>query len=142
MKTLQITATLEIPLSELRFGFSRSGGPGGQHVNKVATRVDLLFDVRNSSVLSSEQKSRIEEALGLRIDGRGILRLTANSSRSQWKNREEAVRRFALLLRQALRPRLRRIPTKPSGSSREKRISAKKNRGEKKRLRSAPKEDT
>jgi ribosome-associated protein len=137
MATLRITASLEIPLSELKFEFSRSGGPGGQHVNKVATRVDLLFDVRNSSVLSYEQKGRIEEALGARIDGRGTLRLTAGGSRSQWKNREDAVRRFALLLRQALKPRVRRVPTKPSGSSREKRMSAKKIRGAKKRLRSA-----
>jgi ribosome-associated protein len=141
VETIRITDSVEIPLREIRFEFSRGGGPGGQHVNKVSTRVDLLFDVRHSEVLGREARGCIEEVLGSRIDGRGILRLSAAGSRSQWKNREDVVRRFAGLLRKALKPRVRRIATGPSAASRERRRVAKKVQSLKKRLRTSKGED-
>jgi ribosome-associated protein len=132
----QIDSSTAIPLRELRFEFSRGGGPGGQHVNKVSTRVDLLFDVVHSPSLSVDQKARIFERYGTRIDGNGLLRLTSAASRSQWKNREEVLRRFEALLRQALKVRARRVPTAPTRASKERRRTAKKARSQKKRLRS------
>ena len=132
---LNITERLIIPLGELQFKFSRSGGKGGQNVNKVETKVELLFDVRRSPTLNGNQRELIMTALGRRIDSLGVLRIVAQDSRSQWKNREIAVKRFVELLRRALRPRKKRIATRHSAGSREKRLTAKKHRGSLKRSR-------
>jgi ribosome-associated protein len=137
-KDYLVTRALRIPRSEVLFEFSRSGGPGGQHVNKVSTRVDLLFDVLNSPSLSQDQRERILRALGSRIGRDGFLRVTSSSSRSQWKNRVEAVDKFVALLQQALKPRVVRVPTKPTTGSRERRFSGKMIQSKKKRLRSSP----
>jgi ribosome-associated protein len=113
-------------VEELDFSFSRSGGPGGQNVNKVSTRVDLRFDVQRSSAFSDDQKSQLLHVLRSRLTKDGILHIQSQASRSQWKNREEAVRKLTVLLSKALSKRKRRLPTKRTRSSREKRFRAKK----------------
>jgi ribosome-associated protein len=132
---LDITPTLRIPLRELKFLFSRSGGPGGQNVNKVATRVELLFDVNASTALDEGQKHMLRSALRSRIDHEGILRIPVQESRSQWQNRQMAQQRFAELLRRALRPARKRVASRPTAGSREARFRAKKKKGAIKRFR-------
>ncbi len=132
---IEITKSLLIPMSEVRFRTSRSGGPGGQNVNKLETRVELEFDVGSSPSLSDQQRSRILEALASRIDSAGILRVVSSESRSQWQNKQLAIEKFAKLLRKAITPRKKRIQTRPSKSSRERRMEQKKRQSEKKKLR-------
>ncbi len=132
---VSITRDVNIPAGELRFTFARSGGHGGQNVNKVETRVELLFDVPGSSALTPEQRRAVVHHLRSRIDERGILHIVAQESRSQWRNRQVAVKRFIALMRGALKPRRKRIPTRTPAAEREKRLQAKKRRGEIKRLR-------
>jgi len=132
---IQITSDLLIPIREIQFRFTRSGGPGGQNVNKVSTRVDLIFDIVSSGSMNEEQKGVILSTLRTRIDRGGVLRLTVQESRSQMRNRELALERFALLLREALRPRKRRKKTKPTTTSRRARIASKTRRGVTKKLR-------
>jgi ribosome-associated protein len=134
-RTLHITDRFSIPLTELRFAFARSGGPGGQNVNKVSTRVDVIFNFRESPSLSAVQKLLVENALGARLDREGNLRVTAQDSRSQWKNREAGTGRLADLLRRALTPRRRRIPTKATASSRAEKSRTKKAHSRKKQAR-------
>ena len=130
-----ITNSLVIPSEELTFRFSRAGGPGGQHVNRSATQVELLFDVAHSPSLTEDQRTRIQTVLANRIDRDGVLHIVASGTRSQYRNREQAMARFQALLRRALRVRRRRQPTRPSDASRRRRLEAKRRRGEKKRLR-------
>jgi len=127
---IQVTATLAIPLDELRFRFSRAGGPGGQNVNKTETRVELTFDVAHSPSLSDWQRGRIRERLANQIDSEGVLHLVASSERSQLRNREEVVERFRAVLAGALRPVRHRRPTKPTTASRERRLAGKAHRAE------------
>jgi ribosome-associated protein len=134
-RRLFINEHLAISISELQFRFARSSGKGGQNVNKVETRVELLFDVTSSPSLSKTQRDRIFHELKSYIDSEGTLRLVAQESRSQWKNREGAVGHFVELLRKALTPRKKRIATKIPTEVREKRLEKKKLRGEIKRLR-------
>ncbi|MGE3539535.1 MAG: alternative ribosome rescue aminoacyl-tRNA hydrolase ArfB [Candidatus Tectimicrobiota bacterium] len=122
---LKITTTLSIPLSELHFQFSRSGGPGGQHVNRTESQVELTFDVLASPSLNEAQRDRILSKLKSYIDTRGILHLTAQTTRSQHRNREEVVERFQHLLERALYIPKRRISTRPSLAAREKRLTGK-----------------
>jgi ribosome-associated protein len=124
-----------IPLSELDFAFSRSSGPGGQHVNKTATQVELVFDVAGSPSLPSEAKRRIRGALRSYITRDGVLRLTCQSTRSQHRNREEAIERFRALMAQGLRVPKRRKRTKRTRASIERRIAEKKRRSQLKRQR-------
>lgn len=112
----------------MRLRASRSGGPGGQHVNTSSTRVELEWDVAASPTLSDEQRARILARLRNRISDAGVLRLTEEGSRSQHRNRETVVERFAELLRGALRPRKKRRPTRPTAGSRERRLRAKRRR--------------
>jgi len=135
-KGLPITNTLTIPLSELHFRFARSSGPGGQHVNRSATRVELLFDVAGSPALTEAQRERALKALAPYIDSNGILHLVSQAFRSQRRNREEVVERFQLLMRQAMRVPKQRRPTRPSRAAREKRLATKRHRSELKRQRS------
>ena len=132
---LPITDQLAIPLSELDFRFSRSGGPGGQHVNRTATRVELLFDVAHSPSLTEEQRQRLLKRLAGRIDSEGILRVAAQSERSQLRNRQEAIERLQTLLRQALHIPKRRRRSKVPRWARERRLAQKRRRSETKRYR-------
>ena len=132
---LQINDQVSIPRSELGFRFSRSSGPGGQHVQKSSTRVELLFDVAQSPSLSDEQRARVLKRLASYTDSEGMLHLVAQSERSQHRNREEVIERFTDLMRKALRPRKRRKRTKPTAASKERRLRKKKRRSELKKLR-------
>ena len=127
-----------IPRAELRFRTSRSSGPGGQNVNKVETRVELLFDLANTASLTEEQRARATAALRSRLDEDGVLHIVAEVHRSQYRNREEAVDRFVTLLQHALRPRKVRHSTKIPRGVREARLQQKKQRAETKRLRGKP----
>jgi len=138
---LRVNADVAIPLAELRFRATRSGGPGGQHVNTSATRVELEFDVTSSSALTEEQKALILERLGSRIDSAGVLRLAASEHRSQYRNREEAMARLAKLLEDALRVRKPRRKTKVPRAAKEARLEQKKRRSETKRKRGPVVED-
>ena len=122
-------------LQELRFRFSRSGGPGGQNVNKVETRVELLFDLAHSHHLTEEQRQRAQERLASYLDAEGDLRLVVSATRSQLQNRQIAVQRFQELLHSALRVRRHRRPTLPSASSVEARLEGKRRRSDTKRQR-------
>ncbi|HET7087936.1 MAG TPA: alternative ribosome rescue aminoacyl-tRNA hydrolase ArfB [Anaerolineae bacterium] len=133
-----IDASLAIPLSELKFRFTLSSGPGGQHVNKAATQVELLFDVARSPSLNDAQRQRILRALERFIDSSGVLHLTSQSTRSQLRNRQDVSERFQALLHQALKPRKKRRATKPTAASREQRLEKKKRRGATKRSRRTP----
>jgi ribosome-associated protein len=135
VSTIQITELLEIPFAELRFQFSRSSGPGGQHVNRASTRVELLFDVAHSPSLDDAQRSRILDVLENYIDKEGILHLVSQTSRSQWRNREDVTARFQQLLRRALRRRKQRRPTRPTRASKEQRLAEKRKKSEVKRTR-------
>lgn len=132
---LDINAEVSIPWSELSFRFSRSSGPGGQHVQKTSTRVELLFDVEGSPSLTESQRAQVRARLSGYIDSSGVLHLVAQSERSQIRNREEVVQRFQDLLAKALKPRKRRRPTRPTAQSKEKRLRRKKMRSETKRSR-------
>ncbi|BBD09148.1 alternative ribosome rescue aminoacyl-tRNA hydrolase ArfB [Desulfovibrio ferrophilus] len=128
MDIVYINAQLSIPMDEVQFTAVRSGGPGGQNVNKVATSVTLIFDVAGSPSLSGPQRVRIQDKLANRIGRDGALRLTARDTRSQLSNKELAVKRFAELLREALkRPKARR-KTRPTLASKHRRLDSKKQR--------------
>jgi ribosome-associated protein len=126
--TLTITETLQIPLTELYFRFSRSGGPGGQHVNRSATQVELTFDVANSPSLTETQRARILSRLKSSIDTRGVLHLSSQTTRSQHRNRTEVVERFQHLLQRALHIPKRRVPTRPPRQVKEQRLAEKRRR--------------
>ncbi|RLD42523.1 MAG: aminoacyl-tRNA hydrolase [Bacteroidetes bacterium] len=111
---------------EISFRTSRSSGAGGQHVNKVSTRVELLFDVEGSSVLSEEEKVIIKDKLTARISKDGILTVACEETRSQSRNKEIAFEKFTGLIEDALKPLKKRVPTKRSKGSIEKRLKDKK----------------
>lgn len=133
--TLPITDQLSIPLAELDFRFSRSSGPGGQHVQRSDTRVELLFDVANSPSLTDDQRARIRARLAGYMDNDGVLHLFSSVTRSQLENRADVIARFRALLAAALRPRKRRVATKPSAAARERRMADKRSRGQVKQTR-------
>lgn len=122
-------------LTEVTYRTSRSSGKGGQHVNKTETRVELLFPLAESQLLDAIQKQRIRGYCPNRIDQDGVLHVVSEESRSQLTNKEFAQQRFLVLIDEALRPRKKRVPTKPSKASKEKRIQAKKARSETKQRR-------
>lgn len=134
--TVTVEPGIEIPISELEFTASRSSGPGGQHVNKVETRVVLAFDLLGSPSLSAEQKTRIRERLASRVTKAGLLRVTAQRHRSQAANRKLAVERFASLLREALAEDPPRRPSKVPRRVSRRRLAEKRRRGDLKKLRS------
>jgi len=117
---------------ELSFSVSRSGGPGGQHVNKVSTKVTVKFDVNGSKVLTDDQKLVLFQKLASSLTKDGCIVLSAQEKRSQLLNREEVVSKLESMLIKALTPRKRRKPTKPTKGSKEKRITTKKRDSEKK----------
>jgi ribosome-associated protein len=124
-----INEQLSLPASELQFRFSTGGGPGGQHVNKTATRVTLLFDVAGSPSLDDQTRTRLLDRLASRLDRRGLLHIDVHDSRSQWQNRETAIARFQQLLAGALLEQPERRPTKPTRRAREERLETKRRRG-------------
>ncbi len=132
---LRITPSVTIPLSEVHFRFSRSGGAGGQNVNKVSTRVELLFDVRRSPSLTQAQKDRVARRLAARLTHDGWVAISSQESRSQWQNREAVVRKFVGLLSGSLKARRRRIAMKPTKASHEKRLRSKAHASRKKEQR-------
>ena len=136
--TITISTELSIPLAELSFRTSRSGGPGGQHVNTSSTRVELLWHVASSPSLTPEQRALIEERLANRISEDGILSLASSATRSQHRTREDAIERFASLIAQALQVAKPRRKTPPPRAAREERLADKKRRAETKKLRRPP----
>ncbi len=130
-----IDERLSIPEDEVRFEVSRSGGPGGQHVNTSSTRVTLVFDLPASRALDDAAKALILRRLATRISSEGLLRVTMQKHRSQKMNRDGAVERFAELLRDALTEQKPRRKTRPTAGSRARRIEGKKKRGDIKKTR-------
>lgn len=122
----------ELLIKELLFNTSRSGGAGGQHVNKVATKVELQFDVYSSNALTEEEKGLVFSQLKNRINNNGIFKLQSDTTRSQLKNKEIAIERFLTLLEKALTPKTPRKKTKPSKVSKEQRLNEKRKLSEKK----------
>jgi ribosome-associated protein len=127
--SVRITSSLRIPLSELHLRFSPSGGPGGQHANKVNTRVELRFDVAGSPSLGPRQRARLLERLGPEV------RVVADDERSQGRNRQLAVERFRQRMAAALHVEKVRRPTAPSRGAKERRLTAKRHLSERKRNR-------
>jgi ribosome-associated protein len=134
-RSVHIGYGVVIPLAEIEFQTSRSSGPGGQNVNKLETRIELFFDIKNSPHLSPEFKSRLLSKQNAQIDSDGVLRIACQESRSQWQNKQIALERFQQFLKKALTvPRPRRA-TRPTKSSHEKRLSSKRIHSDKKKLR-------
>ena len=119
---------IALPPHELDFRFSRSSGPGGQHVNKTSSRVEVLWSVKTTSVLSDSARAHLIAKLRHRIDGDGRLHVVAQDFRSQLRNREAAVQRLTELVNAALRIPKQRKPTRPTAGSREARLASKKRR--------------
>jgi ribosome-associated protein len=133
---LAITSQVKIPLAELHFQFVRSSGPGGQHVNRSATQVELTFDLAGSPSLDDTQKARVRAALKSQVDKDGVLHLASQISRSQLQNRQDVTARFVELMRRALRVPKKRRPTRPTAASKERRLESKRRRSQVKRVRS------
>jgi ribosome-associated protein len=132
---IQVTPTIAIDESELSLEFVRASGPGGQNVNKVATAVQLRFDVRNSPSLPDDVRERLARLGGKRMTEEGVLVIDARRYRSQERNRQDAVDRLiALIQKAAQKPKARR-KTKPSAESKRRRLDGKRHQSEKKRLR-------
>jgi ribosome-associated protein len=140
---LPITDAVRIPLAETHFQFSRSGGPGGQHVNRSETQVELTFDVSSSPSLDEAQRVRVLNALKSYIDSRGVLHLTAQTTRSQHRNRAEVIERFQRLMQQALHIPKRRSPSRPPPQAKEQRLAEKRRRStlKERRTRSHPEDE-
>jgi len=132
---LDIRPGVAVPLHEIELRTSRSSGPGGQHANVTASRVEAVFDVHASAALSDAQKTRIAARLGPRVTA------AAQDTRSQLRNRELALERLAARLASALEVRRPRTATRPTAASKRRRVDAKKRRGEIKRARRPPRED-
>ena len=128
-ESIRVTRSVSIPRSEIGFRYSRSSGPGGQHAQKSDTRVEAVFDVSASHVLSETQKRRVIARAG------PMLRAVAQDERSQWRNRELATERLVAQLREGLRVPRKRRPTKPSKAAVERRLDQKRRRSDLKRQR-------
>lgn len=136
MHELRVTSSLRIPLEELEWRFTRSGGPGGQHANTSDTRVEVRFDVEGSPSLGPRQRARLLERLGPTV------RAVASDSRSQARNRELALERLCARLADALRVQTPRRATRPSKGAKERRLEAKRHQSQRKQLRAQrPPED-
>lgn len=132
---LHVNDEIVIPESELTYRFSTSGGPGGQHANRSATRVDMTFDIADSPSIPEPSKSALVAALGDRVT------VSVDESRSQWRNRQLAKRRLADKLLKALKTQRVRRPTRPKRSAKRKRMEGKRRRSEVKQLRRRPTSD-
>lgn len=132
---IRVTDHISIDEREIEESFVRASGPGGQNVNKLATAVQLRFDVRGSPSLPAEVRARLERLAGTRMTRDGVLIIIAQRHRTQARNREDALERLIDLVRRAaVAPRLRR-PTRPTAAARKRRVEAKKHRAGVKRLR-------
>jgi len=135
---IHITDAIAIEEREVEESFVRAAGPGGQNVNKVATAVQLRFDVRRSPSLPDDVRARLEQLAGRRLTQEGVLIITAQRYRTQERNRQDALDRLVALVRQAVvRPAPRR-PTRPTASARRRRLEAKSRRAGIKKLRTTP----
>ncbi len=132
---LTVTPTLAIPRDELQYRASRSGGPGGQHVNTSSTRIELLWDLTGSRVVTEEQRDRLRTKLAARLDADGMVRVVASDRRSQQQNKQAADERLASLIDRALHVPKARRATKPTRASKERRLTDKKRHAERKRNR-------
>jgi ribosome-associated protein len=132
---INITDQITIPDSEVTFTTARSSGPGGQHVNKVSSRVTLHFNILTSQSLSVDQKQRLLSRLRTRISKEGVLRVVAQKHRSQAANRQAAVRRFSALVQEALTPRQPRLQTQTPTVTKERRLQEKRQRSQLKQQR-------
>ena len=139
--SLQVAAGIEIPDSELSLSFVRSSGPGGQNVNKVATAVQLRFDLERSAVLPDGVKARLKVLSGRRLNADGSILIIARNHRTQEHNRREAQERLTDLIRRALTVPKPRKATKPTRAARERRLEHKTHQGRTKRLRGRPGRD-
>lgn len=138
---LQIGSALRLPLAELDYRATRSGGPGGQHVNTSSTRVEVWWDIAGSPTLSETQRARLLHRLAPRLDSAGRLRLVASGSRSQRRNREEVTERLRDVVAAALVIPKARKPTKPTRAAKAARVEAKRRRSATKRDRRRPSSD-
>jgi len=134
-KDLIVNDRVTVPARDLSWSASRASGPGGQNVNKVATKVTLRFDLRGTEALTRTQKSRLRKLAGRRIDAQGALMINAQAERSQRQNLERARDGLRKLIRKALVPPKRRVATKPTRASKRRRLDDKRRRGEQKRAR-------
>ena len=135
MEDVQVGPRLTIPSGELSFAFTRSGGPGGQNVNKVASKVELRWNVAGSAALRDDDRAWLLDRLASRLTGDGTLIVTSTATRDQLKNRGDAVAKLALIVRAALeRPKTRR-ETKPSRAAKRRRVDDKRHTSEIKRNR-------
>lgn len=134
---IEITKQIFLTLSEIKFSFIASPGPGGQNVNKVATAVQLRFDVVHSSSLPEEVRARLINLLGNRLTKEGELIIHANRHRTQNRNKQDALDRLCQLIKRASIPPKKRKKTKPTFASKQRRLDTKKLQGKKKALRRA-----
>jgi ribosome-associated protein len=132
---IRVTADIAIDEREIEESFVRSSGPGGQNVNKLATAVQLRFDVRRSPAFAEDVRARLERLAGSRLTNDGVLVIIAQRHRTQARNRADALERLVGLIRQAAIAPLKRRPTRPTRASRERRIEGKKRRAGIKHLR-------
>jgi ribosome-associated protein len=139
--TIRITDTIALDEREIEESFVRASGPGGQNVNKLATAVQLRFDVRHSPSLPEDVRARLERLAGRRLTQDGVLVLTAQRHRTQERNRQDALARLTALIERAAQLPTPRRATRPSLAARRRRLESKKLRGLTKRLRSGPAPD-
>jgi ribosome-associated protein len=136
--SLQVSPDLRLPLAELDYRASRSGGPGGQHVNTSSTRIEVWWDIAGSPTLTPEQRAQLLERLRPRLDSTGRLRLVSSGTRSQLRNREDVTERLQSVIAAALAPRKKRKPTKPSRAAKAARLETKRRRSTIKQRRRPP----
>jgi ribosome-associated protein len=130
-----VSDRLHIPRSELQIFFTRSSGPGGQHVNKTSTRAELAFDLKNSPSIPENDRDWLLAKLASKLDTEGVLRIAAQEYRSQLRNKEAAIERLQAMLQEAIKRPKKRKKSKPTKSSKEARLKSKKRAGEIKKQR-------
>lgn len=138
---IRVTRSIALDESEIQESFIAASGPGGQNVNKVATAVQLRFDMANSPAMSDDVKMRLARIAGRRLTNDGVIVLVAQKFRSQERNREDALERLIQMIQEAAVPPIPRRATKPTLGSKKRRLESKTRRGAVKQLRSGPTEE-